>query len=192
MKNTVLFLSTFIFVLTSFSQQNILQAPKPPMGWNSWNWFGKQAINEENNKWATYAGNGYWNDPDMLATGEQGLTIDEQKVHFALWCIMSSPLMLGNDPRVMTTEEKDIILNELALPIILESGWVVMADKPEAYLNSPAKHMLQQMKAAWDESVLIDGYPGEFICLTRRNDKDWYLAALMLLKKEKLKFHWTF
>jgi len=22
-------------------------APTPPMGWNSWNWFGKQAINEQ-------------------------------------------------------------------------------------------------------------------------------------------------
>ncbi|MGD9558221.1 MAG: sulfatase-like hydrolase/transferase [Mangrovibacterium sp.] len=74
-------------------------------------------ISEENNKWAGFAGNGYWNDPDMLATGEQGLTPEEQKVHFALWCIMSSPLMLGNDPRVMSPEEKAIILNEQAIAV---------------------------------------------------------------------------
>ncbi|MCE4563348.1 glycoside hydrolase family 27 protein [Maribellus sp. CM-23] len=74
-------------------------------------------VSETNNKSAEFAGNGYWNDPDMLATGEQGLTIEEQKVHFALWCIMSSPLILGNDPRNMTPEEKAIITNELAISV---------------------------------------------------------------------------
>ncbi|MCG6189168.1 glycoside hydrolase family 27 protein [Maribellus maritimus] len=74
-------------------------------------------VSETNNESAQFAGNGYWNDPDMLATGEQGLTIDEQKVHFALWCIMSSPLILGNDPRNMTPEEKEIITNEIAIAV---------------------------------------------------------------------------
>ena len=72
-------------------------------------------IAEINNKSAQFAGNGYWNDPDMLAVGNQGLTLGEQKVHFALWCIMSSPLILGNDPRNMTSEEKDMITNRLAI-----------------------------------------------------------------------------
>ncbi len=74
-------------------------------------------VSETNNESAKYAGNGYWNDPDMIATGEQGLTVEEQKVHFALWCIMSSPLILGNDPRNMTSEEKAIITNEVAISV---------------------------------------------------------------------------
>jgi alpha-galactosidase len=60
----------------------------------------------KNNQYAKYAKPGYWNDPDMLVTGNQGLTNEEQKAHFALWCIMSSPLILGNDPRNMSAEEK--------------------------------------------------------------------------------------
>lgn len=72
---------------------------------------------EINNNSAEFAGNGYWNDPDMLAIGSQGLTIAEQKTHFALWCIMSSPLILGNDPRIMTKEEKEIILNKDCIAI---------------------------------------------------------------------------
>jgi alpha-galactosidase len=75
------------------------------------------AISEINNLSVKAAGNGFWNDPDMLVTGEQGLTLDEQKTHFALWCIMSAPLFLGNDPRKMTVEEKDIIMNKLAIAI---------------------------------------------------------------------------
>ncbi|MFC2113021.1 glycoside hydrolase family 27 protein [Bacteroidota bacterium] len=69
-------------------------------------------IAESNNISAEHAGNGYWNDPDMLVTGEHGMTEAEQESHFALWCIMSSPLILGNDPRSMTEFEKELILNE--------------------------------------------------------------------------------
>ena len=65
-----------------------------------------------NNKSARFACSGYWNNPDMLVVGDQGLTVDEQKVHFALWCIMSAPLILGNDPRHMEPYEKKIILNK--------------------------------------------------------------------------------
>jgi alpha-galactosidase len=75
------------------------------------------AIAEFNNRSAQAAGNGFWNDPDMLVTGVQGLTFDEQKTHFALWCIMSAPLFLGNDPRKMTEEEKSIIMNKMAIAI---------------------------------------------------------------------------
>ncbi len=75
------------------------------------------SIADENNKWADFAGEGYWNDPDMLVTGDQGLTLEEQKVHFALWCVMSSPLILGNDPRTISPEEKAIILNKNAIAV---------------------------------------------------------------------------
>jgi len=71
----------------------------------------------KNDEWADKAGNGYWNDPDMLVTGKQGLTTDEQRAHFALWCIASSPLLMGNDPRNMSSEEKEIILNKQAIAI---------------------------------------------------------------------------
>lgn len=83
-----------------------------PAALNKWGLLTVMQIAEETNKWAKYAGPGYWNDPDMLVTGKQGLTDEEQKSHFALWCIMSAPLMLGNDPRHMTAAEKEIILNK--------------------------------------------------------------------------------
>jgi alpha-galactosidase len=70
-----------------------------------------------NNRDAQYAGNGYWNFPDMLPLGAQGLSVPEQKATFALWCIMSSPLILGGDPRYMTKAEKNIILNRMAIKV---------------------------------------------------------------------------
>lgn len=71
----------------------------------------------KNNQYYKHARPGYWNDPDMLVTGKQGLTPEEQKAHFALWCIMTSPLFLGNDPRNMTAEEKAIITNREAIAV---------------------------------------------------------------------------
>jgi alpha-galactosidase len=73
--------------------------------------YSVMSIATKNNAAAGFAGNGYWNDPDMIITGDHGLNYEEQKSHFALWCIMSAPLILGNDPRNMTPEEKAIILN---------------------------------------------------------------------------------
>jgi alpha-galactosidase len=66
----------------------------------------------KNNEASKYAGNGYWNDPDMMVTGNPGLTDAEQQSHFALWCIMSSPLFMGNDPRKMGSFEKKLLTNK--------------------------------------------------------------------------------
>jgi alpha-galactosidase len=84
---------------------------------NKWGMLTIMEVAEINDQWAEIAGDGYWNDPDMLVTGDQGMSAEEQKSHFALWCIMSAPLMLGNDPRNMSPEEKAIILNEEAIAI---------------------------------------------------------------------------
>ena len=40
-----------------------------------------------------------WNDPDMLMVGMKGLNAAQNKTHFAMWCMMNSPLMLGLDLR---------------------------------------------------------------------------------------------
>ncbi len=58
-----------------------------------------------------YASVGHWNDPDMLEVGNGKLTYDENVAHFSLWCMMSSPLILGNDLRSMPEEVLKIITN---------------------------------------------------------------------------------
>ncbi|GAX82413.1 hypothetical protein CEUSTIGMA_g9841.t1 [Chlamydomonas eustigma] len=39
-----------------------------------------------------------------------GLSVTEQRTHFAFWCMLAAPLILGNDPRHMTTSTLDILL----------------------------------------------------------------------------------
>ncbi|HEY0668965.1 MAG TPA: glycoside hydrolase family 27 protein, partial [Sphingobacteriaceae bacterium] len=42
----ITFLSIFLFLTTAQAQVNNKLAKSPPMGWNSWNYFGKENINE--------------------------------------------------------------------------------------------------------------------------------------------------
>ena len=57
-----------------------------------------------------YAGKGHWNDPDMLEVGN-GMTENEDRAHFTMWCMMASPLILGNDVRNMSPATKAILTN---------------------------------------------------------------------------------
>jgi len=73
-------------------------------------------IVDSNSKFRQYAGKGHWNDPDMLEVGN-GMTVNEDRAHFTMWCMMAAPLILGNDLRSMTKETKDIILNKEVIAI---------------------------------------------------------------------------
>jgi len=72
---------------------------------------------------ASYTGNFCHNDMDMLVVGMRGgsnsdfigkiggCSDAEYKTHFALWCIMGSPLMMGSDIRKADEATKRILLN---------------------------------------------------------------------------------
>ncbi|CAN1254880.1 Alpha-galactosidase 1 [Linum perenne] len=58
---------------------------------------------DENEVYAHHARPGGWNDPDMLEVGNGGMTKNEYIVHFSLWAISKSPLLLGFDITNATT-----------------------------------------------------------------------------------------
>ena len=71
---------------------------------------------------SAYAGNGNYNDMDMLAVGYNikpspfweeglGLSYTEEEAHFGIWCIMSSPLLLGCNIEYIPEETMKIITN---------------------------------------------------------------------------------
>ncbi|RLD19173.1 MAG: glycoside hydrolase family 27 protein [Bacteroidetes bacterium] len=59
-----------------------------------------------------YAGSGHWNDPDMLEVGNDGLSINEARAHFTMWCMLAAPLITGNDLRNMSNDIRNILTNE--------------------------------------------------------------------------------
>lgn len=66
---------------------------------------------------AAHAGPSAWNDADMMLVGIEGLTIEEYKTHYTLWTMAASPIILGNDLRVMTPDVKAIIANREVIAV---------------------------------------------------------------------------
>ena len=58
-----------------------------------------------------YASPGHVNDMDMLQVG-RGMSYEEDKTHFTMWCMMNSPLLAGNDLRSMSKQTIDILTNK--------------------------------------------------------------------------------
>ncbi|MGN0765828.1 MAG: alpha-galactosidase [Christensenellales bacterium] len=80
-------------------------------------WWWIMRIYEHNVKLHRYASVGHYNDPDMLEVGNGKLTREQNKSHFALWCMMNSPLMLGNDVRKITDDVLSIVTNKALIAI---------------------------------------------------------------------------
>ncbi|KAG4180662.1 hypothetical protein ERO13_A10G178400v2 [Gossypium hirsutum] len=78
-------------------------------------------IADINDKWASHAGPGGWNDPDMLEVGNGGMTYQEYRAHFSIWALMKAPLLIGCDVRNMTAETLEILSNKEVISVNQDS-----------------------------------------------------------------------
>lgn len=82
----------------------------------TWKSLGVLAILDMQDTLRTYAGPNSWNDPDMLEVGN-GMTVSEDRAHFTMWCMLSAPLMAGNDLRTMSKDTREILMNPEVIAI---------------------------------------------------------------------------
>ena len=70
--------------------------------------------------------------------------------------------------------------HELALSVVFESGFQHFADRPSAYQLLPAapKNFLKQVPVSWDDTKMVDGYPGDKVIIARRKGNQWYIGGL--------------
>jgi len=45
---------------------------------------------------------------------------------------------------------------------------------------------MKKIPTLWDETLLIDGYPGKYVVLARRHGEQWYVAGINAGKEEKM------
>jgi alpha-galactosidase len=87
-----------------------------------------------------FAGPGHWNDADMLQVGNLP-DPKEDKVHFALWSILASPLMAGNDLRSMTESVRTILTAPEVIAVNQDArgfqGYRVRKDGGREIYNKP-------------------------------------------------------
>lgn len=99
---------------------------------------------------AKYVKPGNWNDPDILQIGVVGaqregeaklnhLTVDEQRTHFSMWCLLNAPLLLGANVESLDDLTLSLITNEEVIAInqdalgIAASLKVVLENKTEVW-----------------------------------------------------------
>jgi alpha-galactosidase len=89
-------------------------------------WRVVREIMESQQRSASYARPGRWNDPDMLVVGEVGwggalhpsrLTPDEQYSHISLWSLLAAPLLLGNELTHLDAFTRNLLVNDEVLAI---------------------------------------------------------------------------
>lgn len=91
---------------------------------DNWNSLKSRLFTQD--KWASFAGPGHWNDPDMMIVGYVGwgkgprptqLTPDEQYTHVSAWCLMSVPLLLGCDLTKLDDFTLGLLTNDEVLAV---------------------------------------------------------------------------
>ncbi|HVN47513.1 MAG TPA: glycoside hydrolase family 27 protein [Bacteroidota bacterium] len=86
----------------------------------NWSQWGVMKIADLEKELRQYAGPGHWNDPDMLEVGN-GMSVNEDRAHFSLWCMLAAPLMSGNDLSAMNADTKNILTNKEVIALDQDS-----------------------------------------------------------------------
>ncbi|MCX6168223.1 MAG: glycoside hydrolase family 27 protein [Ignavibacteriales bacterium] len=86
----------------------------------SWVSWGVTYILDMQDGLREYAGPGHWNDPDMLEVGN-GMSTNEDRAHFSMWCMLAAPLIAGNDLKNMKQETKEILINRDVISVDQDS-----------------------------------------------------------------------
>lgn len=88
-------------------------------------WRSVRAIGFTQDKSAAYTKPGSWTDTDMLITGWIGwgrmrptsLSADEQYAHVSLWCMLSSPLLIGCDMTKLDAFTLNLLTNDEVIAV---------------------------------------------------------------------------
>ena len=122
-------------------------------------WFSIYLIYNHTIRLYKNASPGHVNDPDMLEVGNGKLTIEENRAHFTLWCMMAAPLILGNDLRELQNGSKK---SDAILKIVTNEN-LIRVDQDS--LVKPAKRIARkgtidisrigkaQIKNLWSEEI---------------------------------------
>ncbi|MGC9004077.1 MAG: glycoside hydrolase family 97 catalytic domain-containing protein [bacterium] len=69
--------------------------------------------------------------------------------------------------------------HQLALAVVFESNIQHLADKPEAYEGiGKALEFLKECPAVWDDTKLLEGYPGRYVTLARKHGDKWFIGSI--------------
>ena len=95
-----------------------------------------------------------------------------------------TPMVFGDIPNIRRSASNGF---ELATSVLYLSGIQHFAEIPEGMATVPlyVKQFLQALPRSWDDSRLLDGYPGRYAVMARRSGDRWYIAGINAAEEEK-------
>nr|WP_299423872.1 glycoside hydrolase family 97 protein [uncultured Emticicia sp.] len=71
-------------------------------------------------------------------------------------------------------------VHEIALLNTFESGLTHLVDMVASYSNLPtlAKSIISNFPTTWDETRLVEGFPGTHVVMARRKGENWYISGI--------------
>jgi len=96
-----------------------------------------------------------------------------------------TPMALHSIPNI---ERRTSNVFELATSVLFQSGIQHYAETPVGMATVPdeIKKIISEIPSVYDESRLIDGYPGKFTVMARRSGNTWYVAGINGRDKETI------
>lgn len=82
--------------------------------------------------------------------------------------------------------------HQLAQFVVYYSPLQMCVDYPEGYRGAVGFDFLRWVPTTWDESVVLDGYPGRFIAMARRKRDAWYLGCMNNMEPRMLRIPLSF
>ncbi len=94
-------------------------------------WASVMRVLDQGSNLAPLSRPGFWNDFDMLEVGN-GMSYTEARAHFAMWAMMASPLLAGNDVRKMSAQTRTILENREVIAVDQDPLGIqaTLADEP--------------------------------------------------------------
>ena len=135
-------------------------------------WYSIMGIYELTMKLSKYSGIGGWNDPDMLEVGNGDLTYEENKSHFSLWCMMSAPLILGNDIRNFIKDDGSVDTENKVYQILTNKN-LISVDQDK--LGIPCK----KINTSLTTDILVKPLDGNraAVCVFNKDNKPMKIAV---------------
>ncbi|APZ33378.1 hypothetical protein BOH66_03110 [Microbacterium aurum] len=83
-----------------------------------------------------------------------------------------TPAMISRNDAVLTQT------HTLAQAIVYNTGMINYADSAAAYRQWSGRHLMRVIPTQWDETKIVEGFPGDHVTMARRSGNDWFVAGM--------------
>ncbi|MBB5791336.1 glycoside hydrolase family 97 catalytic domain-containing protein [Jiangella mangrovi] len=83
-----------------------------------------------------------------------------------------TPTMISLNGSILTQA------HTLAQAVVFTSGMVNYSDSAAAYEQWPGRHLMRAVPTVWDETRVVEGFPGDHVTMARRSGDDWFIGAM--------------